>query len=276
MRQRLEALNRERLPAKLRPPEVPQRPNSQGSKNAAEPRSVVGGKTFDSEPLVVENELGSHLCYSVPVEQLWPGGPKLVSGRLEHLAAQKIEGDCGALIQALPDRAVMLDLETCGLSGAALFLVGLLRWIDQTPTVELLFARHYGEEAAVLASLWERLASADVLATFNGKSFDWPMVLDRSRRHLLHKRFELCEPVHLDVLHHARRKWKQALPDCRLQTIERMVCRRARGADIPGAQIPAAYDAFVRTRRDDEMRLVLHHNALDLVTLLDIAMRVAG
>ncbi|MCA9240300.1 MAG: ribonuclease H-like domain-containing protein, partial [Planctomycetales bacterium] len=108
----------------------------------------------------------------------------------------------------------------------------------------------------------------------NGKSFDWPMIEDRSRRHLLHKRRPLVPPAHLDMLHPARRKWKKLLPDCKLQTIERMVCRRARGADIPGGQIPAVYDAFVRTGRDHEMRVVLEHNAVDLVSLLDIALRV--
>jgi uncharacterized protein YprB with RNaseH-like and TPR domain len=222
------------------------------------------------------NDLGEHLTYAIPVERLWPQGPRLVEGRLEHLGAQRPSGDMLRLIDAMPHRAAFLDLETCGLAGAALFLVGLLRWVEGRPTVELLLARHYGEEQAVLASLWRRLGEIDAIATFNGKSFDWPMVMDRSRRHLLHKRMELPQPAHVDILHHARRKWKQALPDCKLQTIERLVCRRARGADIPGAQIPAAYDEYVRTGRDDQMRQVLHHNALDLVTLLDIAMRVAA
>lgn len=234
------------------------------------------------------NDVGEHVVFHVPLESLWANGPQLVMSRHEYLAglcAQARDAveptvvmpeDMTALMDALPERAVLLDLETCGFSGAALFLVGLLRAIDGRLTVELLLARHYGEEHAVLASLWRRLAEVDVLVTFNGKCFDWPMVMDRSRRHLLHKRFELCEPRHVDVLHHARRKWRRALPDCRLQTIERLVCRRTRGADIPGAQIPAAYDAYVRTGRDDELRLTLHHNALDLVTLLDVTMRVAG
>ena len=96
-----------------------------------------------------------------------------------------MEADFAALVAALPDRAIALDLETCGLAGSALFLIGLLRQIDGVPTIQLLLARNYAEEAAVLASLWQIVAEHDVLLTFNGKSFDWPMVIERSIRHRL-------------------------------------------------------------------------------------------
>lgn len=267
LRQRLETLNRERLPNAAAATAIRRSP--------ANPKATQADE-FAFEAVEVSSELGSHLLYAVPLEQLWPVGPKLVRGRLEHLKTQPLGDDIARLVGALPDRAVMLDLETCGLSGSALFLVGVLRWIEQRLTIELLFARNYAEEPAVLASLWQRLSGVDVLCTFNGKSFDWPMVMDRSCRHLLHKRMELREPAHVDILHHARRKWRGVLPNCKLQTIEQQVCRRPREPDIPGAQIPAAYDAYVRTGEASEMRQVLRHNALDLVTLLDIAMRVAG
>lgn len=270
LRQRLEALNRQQLPAAPAPIAKRAAAATPPAANQAAPVA------FAAEAAIEENELGAHALHTIPLGELWPRGPGLVAGRLEHLATTDTDGELGDLVSALPDRAALLDLETCGLSGAALFLVGLLRWIDGQPTVELLFARSYAEEAAVLESLWRRLDGVDVLVTYNGKSFDWPMVLDRSRRHLLHKRRELRQPRHVDLLHHARRKWKGVLPDCKLQTIESQVCRRPRGDDIPGGQIPAAYDAYVRTGRDDEMRQVRRHNALDLATLLDIAMRVAG
>lgn len=271
LRQRLEALNRDRLP------DAPARQTQAAAAppRAAEPTTLSSSR-IEPASTIEANEFGEHALHTIPVAELWPKGPGLVAGRLEHLSKQPLEGELGELIQAMPGRVAMLDLETCGLSGAALFLVGLLRWVDDQPIVELLFARNYAEEAAVLASLWRRLNEVDVLVTFNGKSFDWPMVVDRSRRYLLHKKLELPTPGHVDMLHHARRKYKQVLPDCKLQTIESQVCRRPRGPDIPGSQIPAAYDHYVRTGHDDEMRQVRQHNALDLVTLLDITMRVAG
>ncbi|MEM8864707.1 MAG: ribonuclease H-like domain-containing protein [Planctomycetota bacterium] len=279
LRRRLEALNRDRLPAdrtaddrRLTP--MPTTRRTQPPRKPLLPRADL----LDSA-VVCENAGGEHLVIPIAVDQLWPGGEERVAGRLAHLQslpAEQLATGMPALVAAMPDRTVMLDLETCGLSGSALFLVGLLRQIDNRPTIELLFARNYAEERAVMLSLWERLAGADVIATFNGKSFDWPMVMDRSRRHLLHKTTKLREPEHVDLLHIARRRWKRELPDCKLQTIERLVCRRTRVGDIPGGQIPAAYDAYVRTGGTREIEAVLHHNALDLVTLLDVTMRVAA
>ena len=191
-----------------------------------------------------------------------------------------MEAEFAALVAAMPERVLMLDLETCGLGGAALFLVGVLRQIDGMPTVELLLARNYAEEQAVLESLWQTVAGHDVLVTFNGKSFDWPMVLDRSVRYRLARtRIRRSELLHLDLLHHARRRWRRQLPDCRLQTLEQFVCRRSRTGDIPGHRIPAAYADYVRTGFERDMDAILYHNAMDLVTLLGprvAAGRVSG
>jgi hypothetical protein len=172
----------------------------------------------------------------------------------------------------------MLDLETCGLGGAALFLAGVLRHVDGVPTVELLLARNYAEEQAVLETLWQTIAGQDVLVTFNGKAFDWPMVLDRSVRYRLNPRVasDAANLLHVDVLHHARRRWGKKLPDCRLQTLERFICRRSRSGDVPGHRIPAAYADFVRTGFERDMEAILYHNAMDLVTLLDLTLRLAG
>jgi uncharacterized protein YprB with RNaseH-like and TPR domain len=128
----------------------------------------------------------------------------------------------------------------------------------------------------MLAALWQRLGGATTLVTFNGKSFDWPMVVDRSRRHLLSRGITVAPPRHVDLLHLARRRWRGELPDCKLQTLERRVCGRLRADDLPSHMIPAAYQQFVRTRFEREMDQVLLHNAVDLVTMLDLTMRLAG
>jgi uncharacterized protein len=187
-----------------------------------------------------------------------------------------MEAEFAALVAAMPQRVLMLDLETCGLTGAALFLAGVLREIDTVPTVELLLARNYAEERAVLESLWQTLDGQEVLVTFNGKSFDWPMVLDRSTRYRLEAARSPRRLLHVDMLHHARRRWRRRIPDCRLQTLERHVCRRSRSGDIPGHRIPAAYAEFVRTGFERDMEAILYHNAMDLVTLLDLTLRLAG
>ena len=154
--------------------------------------------------------------------------------------------------------------------------MGLLRQIEGVPTIQLLLARNYAEEAAVLASLWQIVAEHDVLLTFNGKTFDWPMVVERSIRHRMQPAAGRDRWVHIDILHHARRRWKKQLPNCRLQTLERHVCRRRREADIPGHAIPGVYANYVRTGFERDMDSVLYHNALDLVTLFDLAHRLAA
>jgi uncharacterized protein YprB with RNaseH-like and TPR domain len=246
------------------------------------------------------------LRIQLPLDELWAGGQGLVAKRHARLVdssppcaplAKDGEGtddrcnkpsaastlsageqrtDLASFVAAFPDRALLLDLETCGLSGSALFLVGLLHCVEGELCVELLLARDYSEERAVLASLWQRVSAEVVVVTFNGKSFDWPMVVDRSRRHLLFRGARPPAPQHIDLLHHARRRWRGQLPDCKLQTLEQHICGRSRSGDIPGRMIPAAYQQFVRTGFDREMNSILMHNAIDLVTMLDLAMRLAA
>jgi uncharacterized protein YprB with RNaseH-like and TPR domain len=238
-------------------------------------------------------DAGAYWRIELPLEEAWPGGPSLVERRCAALSATAISAaapkarrpdeSLADFAHDFPQRVVFLDLETCGLAGSALFLAGLLRMVDGRLAIELLLARDYSEELAVLNSLWQRLADAAAIVTFNGKSFDWPMVVDRSRRHLLSTTpFSVGRvksegpPRHIDLLHPARRRWKGQAPDCKLQTLERVVCGRVRTDDMPGSQIPAAYRQFVRTGFEREMDAILRHNALDLVTMLDLAMRLAG
>lgn len=278
LRRRLEALNRGALPpAKPRPTAARRASGS----SRARPASPVGPEPEGllQRGRVTNTPYGEHLTISASVEDYWPQAAGLIHARHEQLlltADPTCDDARSHFVRALPGRFVGLDLETCGLSGSALFLVGVVRECEGALRVELLLARNYAEEAAVLWSLGERLAAADTLVTFNGKSFDWPMVTDRWHRHLLSRKSPLPQLAHYDVLHHARRRWRGALPDCKLQTIERMICRRGRTGDIPGHLIPSAYDHYVRTGASSEMDQVLHHNLLDLVTLLDVAMRLAG
>lgn len=237
---------------------------------------IIPGLVRRGEPVM--NEAGEHLCIVVAVDELWPGGLELVTRRhAAILEARPHDGESRARwIDAFPAATAFLDLETCGLAGSALFLAGVLRSVHDRLTVELLLARDYSEESAVLTSLWQRLAETKTIVTFNGKSFDWPMVVDRSRRHLMSAVGRVAQPEHVDLLHLARRRWRGETPDCKLQTLERHVCGRLRSDDLPSNQIPAAYQQYVRTRFEREMDLILLHNAIDLVTMLDLAMRLAG
>jgi uncharacterized protein YprB with RNaseH-like and TPR domain len=244
-----------------------------------------GDAQLEDDPAaqLVANRCGEHLLFARRLSALLPGVEAMIEQALdahERGAADRHPELAGAA-KHLPRGTLFLDLETCGFAGSPVFLVGLVRSVDGVLVAEQLFARHYGEERAVLATLWELAEGRQAVVSFNGKSFDWPMLVDRSRRHLLHRQVS-TEPVrspghfgagflHCDLLHHARRRWKRLLPDCKLQTLEQYVCRRHRRDDLPGALVPAAYHDFVRTGRAHHVRSILLHNALDLATLVELA-----
>ena len=165
------------------------------------------------------------------------------------------------------ERALFLDLETGGLSSSPVFLAGTMRWNGEDFVLRQIFARHYGEEAALLEALAELMLEFDTLVTFNGKSYDLPFLTQRAAIHGVRLR---PPAFHLDLLHLSRRRWKQDLRDCRLQTLERHVCRRSRSGDVPGEEVPGLYHDFVR--RGDPYRLipVFHHNLLDVITMAEL------
>jgi len=180
--------------------------------------------------------------------------------------------ELGMLIES-PERALFFDTETTGLGGNMVFMLGVMRITGNDVRLSQVLARDYREEQELLAVWTEMLAGSGLLVSFNGKSFDMPVLRDRMS---LHGMPLPEEPPHLDLLHPSRRRWKRVFPDCRLQTLEWKVCGRRRSGDIPGEEIPAAYHRFVRTGDASDMLTVFHHNALDLITLADVALALAA
>ena len=163
-----------------------------------------------------------------------------------------------------PEDPLFLDIESCRLDGNRIFLVGLMRFRMGRLVFDQFLARHYGEEPAILAAFAEQLAQAGVLVTFNGKAFDMTCLRERAAFHGLDLP---AEPVHLDILHEARRQWRSLLPDCRLVTLERWLCRRHRPGDVPNNRVSDAYHRFVTGVDVRAIGAILHHNLLDLLTL---------
>jgi hypothetical protein len=182
--------------------------------------------------------------------------------------------DCsapGAAEDLRPEDLIFLDLETTGLSNSPLFLIGAMVWEEEGLVVRQYFARDYAEERAVLALFSPLAEGRKICVTFNGKSFDLPFLRARAAAHLL----SVPEPpAHLDLLHPSRRVWQGQCPDCKLQTLERYVCGRARRDDIPGWEIPDAYHAYVHSGDATRIVEILRHNMLDLVTMADLMVRL--
>src|SRR5262249_57496902 len=119
----------------------------------------------------------------------------------------------------------------------------------------------------VVAGLRRVLERASGLVTFNGATFDLPLL--ETRFLMTRRRWPAALP-HLDLLRPARRIWAAYLPDCRLATLEREVVGVMREDDIAGGLIPALYFDFLRSRRAAPLARVLAHHRGGLLTLVGL------
>ena len=179
------------------------------------------------------------------------------------------------LAQASPESVLLLDTETTGLAGGTgtvPFMVGLAFFRDDQLHVEQYFLHEPGHERAMLRPIRERLESCSALVTFNGKTYDLP---------LLHNRLVLnrIDPVeihyHIDLLHTVRRFWRRRLDSCSLQSIEQHVLGLQRAGDVPGAMIPSLYFQFLRDHNLVPLKPVFQHNSMDLVSLVSFMTVIA-
>ena len=176
--------------------------------------------------------------------------------------------DVGLLGMCNPENTVFLDIETTGLSATApLFMVGMLIPDDDGLRLCQLFARNYDEETAVLDETVKLLADAQAVVTFNGRSFDVPFI---RRRLAYYGRDDAFEGLVVDLLSHARRRFRNELPDCRLATIQTTILSTPRCDDIPGELIPQVYQTFVRTGDAELVLPIIDHNEWDLVAMADL------
>jgi uncharacterized protein len=174
-----------------------------------------------------------------------------------------------------PRQWLFLDTETTGLAGGTgtyPFLIGIAWWDAGGLEVEQFFMREQSEEHSVLVALAERMAERRVLVTFNGKSFDWPLLETRFR---MTRAIKVPAPrAHIDFLHPARNLWRLRLGSVRLQDLEKHVLGWNRGIDVMSELIPSIYFDFLRGGPADPLVPIFHHNQMDLRGLAGLASRV--
>jgi uncharacterized protein len=215
----------------------------------------------------VETESGRHW----ELERSWPAhyshGLSDV-GALSEIPSDIFSALGDEAIDAPPSRWAFLDTETTGLaggSGTLAFLVGVGVISARGFDLKQYFVREPAEEASMLASLSNDLAEFDVLVTYNGKSFDVPLL--ETRYNMNRSKAPFTRLKHVDLLYGARRLWRLKLESCRLQELEKRILGHERVGDVGGAFIPNLYFDYLRNGDAAPLEPILFHNAIDILSL---------
>jgi uncharacterized protein YprB with RNaseH-like and TPR domain len=226
------------------------------------------------------NHYGEHLSL-----QQWYATPEMCSPDARALALllpPSADADESVNAALDPERWLFLDTETTGLAGGTgtyAFMVGIAWWDSGGLQVEQFFMRDLDEEHSLLLELSERMKNRPVLVTFNGKSFDWPLLETRYR---MTRSVPAFSPrLHLDLLHPARQLWRLRLGSVRLKDLERHVLGGegrsldwSRDDDIDSSLIPQMYFDYLRGGPAEPLVGIFRHNQMDLRGLAALAGKI--
>lgn len=219
---------------------------------------------------IVAGDLGKFLLLSTSYPAGFSHGTSLLKRvfEREHVSLTHFDHNIAPSAHPLSD-FIFVDAETTGLSaasGTVAFLVGIGLVVNNNFTVHQFFLPDYPDEAAMLDAIAEIVEEKHIVVSFNGKSFDLPLLETRYAMQKMKTPFQGMH--HIDLLHSCRRFWKGRFEDTTLQTLERELLGVFRYNDTPGYLIPQLYFDYLRHGQSDPMAGVLLHNRLDIVTLL--------
>jgi uncharacterized protein YprB with RNaseH-like and TPR domain len=251
---------------------------SQNIPEGAERLAEILGATL------VQNHFGQHLALRKWFSEVANGVKTNCSPLGYGIADERVEASAlRLLLPGAPDEVadprqwLFLDTETTGIMGGTgtyPFLVGIAWWEAGGLEVEQFFMRDYADEHALLVTLAERMAERCVLVTFNGKSFDWPLLETRYR---MTRTLKPSAPkAHLDFLHPARNLWRLRIGSVRLWELERHVLGWNRGADMASELIPEIYFDFLRGGPPEPLVPIFLHNQMDLRGLAALSSRIVS
>ena len=173
------------------------------------------------------------------------------------------------------NKTIFLDTETTGLAGGTgtyIFLIGVGYFEEDQFCVRQYFMRDYNEERALLSAVNDLLGKFKAVVTYNGKTFDLPLM--ESRYIMSGMKINLEDPYHFDLLYPARRLWKRRLESCSLSTVERDILKVIRTDDVPGYLIPEIYFRYLKTRDARTMKQVFEHNLQDILSLVALVSKM--
>lgn len=197
----------------------------------------------------------------LPLEKPWPCGLDGKFDRREPIPT------CDLLF---------FDTETTGLAGGTgtrAFMIGAADVTVNGLRVRQLTIGNTSAEPAMLEAFRTWLSPTTILASYNGKSYDAPLLKTRYR--LMRQNEPLTGLAHVDLLYPSRRRYRGVFENCRLATIERRVLGIVREDDLPGSEAPGAWLGYLRGGSAHLLRRVMEHNRQDVVTLARLAAHLA-
>lgn len=216
----------------------------------------------------VQTPAGAHF----EATRSWPRHQRYGSVDIADLQAMPLDNLAaitqGEIGDVDPRRIAFLDTETTGLAGGSgtyAFLIGAGAITDRGFELKQFFLRDYADEPSQLTALAEYLEPFEVLATYNGKTFDQPLLETRFR--MTRQKSPFTRLRHLDLLHGARRLYKLQFASCRLVELEHQLLGVERNGDVPGNLIPLLYFEYLRTKDAHRLASIFEHNAYDILTL---------
>ena len=175
------------------------------------------------------------------------------------------------------EELLFFDLETTSLStgtGTYPFLICIGYCADDLFVTEQYFMEEYSQEPAILEHLLPFFCGAGALVSYNGSSFDLPLLKNRYRMNRI-PGFPVNVPM-IDLLHHSRRLYRGLCENCTLKTMEETLAGKRREDDIPGWLIPEVYFSFQRRGEWERLPDVVRHNREDVCSLIQVMLHVNG
>lgn len=271
---------------KLKPaPPSKQRPISKSSYDPPE-FSITAGDALDSllpGGRVEETAVGACYVFDHVYPLSYQHGDDRLAELLDFLPKTAVPYEKDPRFENLDFQDFLfLDTETTGLAGAGTlaFMVGVAFFEKRRADVEgqvfvvrQYFLRDHGDEAAMLTLLEELLADKTALVTFNGRSFDVPLL---DGRYLMNRMITpFADVPHLDLLSPSRRLWRNRLGSCALSALEpNLMGVHRTHEDVPGFLIPSLYHNYLRTGNPQELVRVFYHNRIDMLSMVTLATRV--
>ncbi|QWT21449.1 ribonuclease H-like domain-containing protein [Bacillus sp. NP157] len=201
--------------------------------------------------------LEQHFAWPEPPEEFDLAFARLTTARREHL--------------------LHFDTETTGLAGGTgtrAFMIGAADWVGGRLRVRQLYMTSMAAETAMLSEFARWVHADTVLVSYNGKSYDAPLLSTRYR--LARLANPLVGLVHVDLLHPMRRRYRQVWENCRMQTAERKLLRIVREDDLPGSEAPRAWLTYLRGGSSTDLVRVAEHNLQDVRSLSGLLIEAHG